>query len=337
MAIATVEPVTQPRGISEGQKSLTPIEFSSHRQTEQIVTDMTRSHHEFQRKWGKPAYHDDTHISATLLSTDKMVEGMKAGVDIFNTQQDLERWNAQNPDNQIKSLGEFAEVLHLTFAMHDIGNIAKPREQFTPPTVQDVAAARVAIETLANTNDTSLPYDYLDKYDSKGAEDRAVQIMRSVLADHPNREKYSPLIRHLILASKMDADETAPFVALVHVIDQIGANVLAKNADGSPMSRNEITRRVMHEFASEEKDVVTADGSWNFVPRKIRDWLLPKIKDKSAMPQVVERPPIITYDQKKQLYDVLGVFEEEESSHVDFPRNQMPTVWVRSKHGFTTP
>jgi hypothetical protein len=165
---------------------------------EVLVNKALNFHKEFDKKWRENyhySFHNQYHIKACIASIKKLLEAALKGEDPLRIREDLDKWNQEHKSNI--SLKDFALILILAFAFHDLGNIAEVRDG---------------------------EITFLDGYKSEGAEERSKEIALKLMDGKIKRE-WQELILHLIEETKFNITEERSFSILVRVIDQIGGNL----------------------------------------------------------------------------------------------------------------
>jgi hypothetical protein len=163
-----------------------------------LVNKALNFHKEFDKKWRENytySFHNQYHIKACIASIKKLLEAALKGEDPLRIRENLDKWNQGHKSNI--SLKDFALILILAFAFHDLGNIAEVRDG---------------------------EITFLDGYKSEGAEERSKEIALKLMNGKIKKE-WQELILHLIEETKFNITEERPFSILVRVIDQIGGNL----------------------------------------------------------------------------------------------------------------
>jgi len=180
---------------------------------ENLIRQALRFHQQFDEQvWDDwPSFHNPAHIEATSLSARVLVEGALKGNDPLGLLADLKRWNQERGGDV--SDKELAEVMALTFAVHDLGNI---------------------MNDLEIVNGEVKP-TFLPGYRSVGAEARSQQLAKKLFNFHfdsSEGERLFPLVEHLINQTVPQlTDRTPPFAVSIRAIDQIGNDLFSHDDD----------------------------------------------------------------------------------------------------------
>lgn len=179
----------------------------------EVVSQSLAWHDEFNRKsWqGKDSFHDREHVRATLTAAGRLIEAAQAGNDPLGILDDLRRWNEQHPETQI-SQDELPEVIKITFALHDTGNIA---------------------ERVIKRNGKSLESVFYEHYKADNAESRSQEIAEKVIGasrlTEDQKRKFLSLVKHLINETKFALSGDVPFGVFARVVDQVGNAIFNEN------------------------------------------------------------------------------------------------------------
>jgi hypothetical protein len=204
---------------------------------EVLVKKALNFHKEFDKKWRENypySFHNQYHIKACIASIKKLLEAALKGEDPLRIREDLDKWNQEHKSNI--SLKDFALILILAFAFHDLGNIAEVRD------------GEIA---------------FLDGYKSEGAEERSKEIALKLMDGKIKRE-WQELILHLIEETKFNITEERSFSILVRVIDQIGGNLF--NED-----RTRVLGLILELVREKGRFTFNPYNFFNFVRRRIEE------------------------------------------------------------------
>ncbi|PIS09423.1 hypothetical protein COT75_01955 [Candidatus Beckwithbacteria bacterium CG10_big_fil_rev_8_21_14_0_10_34_10] len=177
---------------------------------DEFVSQCLNWHQQFNRDvWGeRESYHDEVHIRATLLAGEKLIKAALKGNDPLNILKDLEKWNQDHPGLEIKE-EEFMDVFKLAFAGHDLGNVAQG----------------------VSEKNGNLKLDFLAHYTAEKAEDRSQKIVKRILnasgIDQNKKERFLPLVLHLINETKYNFDGQDLFAVFSRVVDQMGSTLFS--------------------------------------------------------------------------------------------------------------
>jgi len=153
----------------------------------------------------KESFHNSEHIRAVTEAATVYFKMTSRENDPLGVWADLDTWNHQNSHTHVSD-GEFRQIALLAFGFHDTGNFSKLDE-----------------------NGSQV---FLDKYTSKGAEERSKLILINAIEsqnlDPATKEKYVKLSSILIDQTKF-AEEIKMFGKFVKVIDQIGNDLFSQN------------------------------------------------------------------------------------------------------------
>lgn len=179
------------------------VELSS--SVDMIVARSLYVHTLFDQEWGKPSYHNQFHIAATLETVDAVFDSLQKD-DLFGIGAQMDQWNQQNPDQHISDPVVLRQAFRAAFACHDLGNIT-------------------ADEPISLDGELVLA----DVYRSVGAEERSKLICKrfvdETLGEHAQKALIATLAEHIIEQTKFGQDQFAnrPFWTLVQTIDQVGS------------------------------------------------------------------------------------------------------------------
>ncbi len=156
-----------------------------------------------------PAYHTDNHIYTTTKAVDEIVHACST-LDPLGINEDLKIWNSKHP---AISLERFHQLLKLSFAFHDLGNLT-----------DDSLAPFIKVEDII----------YADRYhlETENAERRSIAIAKILLEQYdPSNKIVSPddftLIEHVIWQTVFRPaikSSSEPFWILVQIVDQIASH-----------------------------------------------------------------------------------------------------------------
>ena len=192
---------------------------------DQLVNHAIRLHEEFDRSWRQnpraqisidetiiaPSYHPEDHIAAVLDATDAVFKAKKQGIDPFELDRELAKWNEDKEAGMRVDLDDLEFAARIHFACHDLGNLTERAE-------------------LNPQGDLF----FTDKYLEKDAEERSRDIATALIDWHfaqapqeelQRMERIKPLVRHLIMQTVFNpkiATSEEPFWQFVQVVDQIG-------------------------------------------------------------------------------------------------------------------
>ncbi len=150
--------------------------------------------------WKQKSFHNERHISAVTESAVKLVVAALNNNDPLNILGDLEQWNIQHPENTVQP-EELEEVVRITFALHDLGNI---------------------ISSVSYVDD-QINVDFLPQYSGVNSEDRTQEIIPVLLEKFKVDKKFNLIILHFISQTTFIYQESL-FGLFARVSDQIGRN-----------------------------------------------------------------------------------------------------------------
>ena len=229
--------------------------------TEAIEGNYLEWYQEFdEQNWQKEySLHNPDHIRADFESADLLIQAALKGNDSdpLGIIKDLEAWNKDRPEAKI-SREELPLVVRIAFAAHDLGNIASQAKEV----------------------DGKLSLDYFkDGYKAKNAEARSQQIAEQVIKAseliQDQKDRFQPLVNHLVNETKYDFGEKTQFQVFMRVVDQIGNDLFSSN-------ENRVIGLLM-EMANENPEAVfVPDAFFNFSLRRFGE-LVPSEKTREAV------------------------------------------------------
>lgn len=200
----------------------------------------------------RAAYHNQDHIQAVQEMGKKYLQQIDSDEDPLGVLTSINDWNSENPGDTITP-EDVQNAFEWAAIFHDSGNI---------------------ISSVENVDGVFIP-NYLDKYTSKGAEQRSIDIAKKIIlqTDIPTEEKdkLTKLSVHMIGETTYDGkDPDRPFAVFMRVMDQIASAVADQN-------ERRIEGLLEEMIAEDPEATANPDDFINFFTRRL-DQLIPEDK-----------------------------------------------------------